>query len=227
MSANFMGDFAFNRLANYVKGGAILPAPDQHVGLLRINNEQRSFKPMPRDTIDYYVGGYSLLSKRSDLGKNILVVLESPHRYEYDFHGRPIGLAMGATGNNFFRHFTYALSKSRMKIADGDYDVILANAVQYQASCGLNPLDRVIRDNNWIDVFENNGGKLDFKQRIMCLNPKYIINLCTGGRNTEGLRQRVSDALDQFGYVKGITFAEGNHPASWDRSGDLGNAIIF
>ncbi len=227
MSVNFMGDFAFNKLANYVRGGAILPSPDQHVGILRIMDDKREFKVMMRDSIDYVVGGYSLLSKKTSLGKSILVVLESPHRYEYDFQGRPIGLAMGATGNNFFRHFIHALSFSRMRIENGDYDVMLSNAVQYQTSCGLNPLDRVIRDNNWIDIFENHGGKLDFKERIMCLNPKYIINLSTGGRNPQGLRQRVSDALTGFGFVRGVNFAEGNHPAAWDRQGDLANAIIY
>ncbi len=114
-----------------------------------------------------------------------------------------------------------------MKLRDGEYNVILSNAIQYQTSCGLNPIDRKLRDKNWIDIYENHGGEIDFKKRVYSLKPRYTINLCTGGRNPQGLRSRIGKSLEQFKLIKNKHFTEGNHPASWNIHGDTRNAIIY
>ena len=110
---------------------------------------------------------------------------------------------------------------------DGAYNVILTNAIQYQTSCGLNPIDRKLRDKNWLDIYDNYGGEEDFRKRIYTIKPRYTFNLCTGGRNPEGLRAKVTISLIKFKLKKGKHFTEGNHPASWDLRGDTRNAIIY
>jgi hypothetical protein len=134
---------------------------------------------------------------------------------------------MGKTGDNLFRLFIYALNKSCLKMNEGIYNVILTNAIQYQTSCGLNPIDRKLRDKNWIDIYDNNGGEEDFKKRVFVIKPKVTFNLCTGGRSPLGLRTKVSNSLIQFGLKKNRHFVEGNHPASWDVHGNTKNAIIY
>ena len=227
MAANFMTDFDFSKLNNYVAGGALLPSPDQYVGELIVEENQLLFTFHQRDTIDYIDDDYVFLSGNEYHEKNILVVLESPHRFEYDSNNKPVGLAMGKTGENFFNLFTLALQKSFLSMKNGSYNVILTNAVQYQTSCGLNPIDRKLRDKNWLDIYDNFGGEKDFKKRIYTIKPRYTFNLCTGGRNPEGLRQKVNKSLIDFKLIKGKHFTEGNHPASWNLHGDTKNAKIY
>lgn len=227
MSANFMGDFDFSKISNYAVGGAVKPSPDQYVGELLVNAGKYTFNFYERDTIDYSETDYKFLSNNTYHEKNILVVLESPHRFEYDEYNNPIGLAMGKTGDNLFELFTFALNKSCLRINDGEYNVILTNAIQYQTSCGLNPIDRKLRDKNWLDIYDNYGGEEDFKKRIFMIKPRITLNLCTGGRNIEGLRTKVSNSLMKFGLKKNRHFAEGNHPASWNFHGDTKNAHIY
>ena len=216
MSVNFMSGFKFEILENYDHNGSTLPSPDQLVGFLEVNEVEVKLEQCERDNLDYYDNGFNFLSGKTYNEKNILVILESPHRFEYDSSKKPIALIMGKTGCLFFDNFADAISKSELKMKPGKYNLILANAIQYQTSCGLNPINRVIRDKNWLDVFDNFGGKLDLKNRIFAIKPRYTINLCTGGRNPEGLRSVVSASLKEFGLKKNKHFTEGSHPASWD-----------
>jgi hypothetical protein len=222
-----MEDFDFSKLENYVENGSVLPSPDQYVGELKVFGKQLDFTFKGRDSINYTDEGYNFISNSKYHEKNILVVLESPHRFEYDNFKLPIGLAMGKTGENFLKLFTKALSNSELRVKDGYYNVILSNAIQYQTSCGLNPINRKLRDKNWIDIYKNYGGEIDFKKRVYSLKPRYTINLCTGGRNPEGLRSIVSNSLEKFKLIKYKHFTEGNHPASWDVHGNTRNAIIY
>ena len=222
-----MGNFNFSKLTNYVIGGALKPAPDQYIGELIVRDNQIEFHFRKRDSIEYNNMNYQFISGNKYLEKNILIILESPHRFEFDINGNPVGLAMGKTGENLFSLFTHALKKSNMLIENGSYNVILTNAIQYQTSCGLNPIDRKIRDSNFLDIYNNYGGEEDFRKRIYTIKPKYSFNLCTGGRNPEGLRAIVSKSLDKFKLIKHKHYTEGNHPASWLLHGDTRNAIIY
>lgn len=227
MSVNYMLDFDFSKLENYNPLGATKPSPDQYVGTLNVVNHELEFISHERDTITYDNTTYKYASGNDYLEYNILVVLESPHRFEYNESKDPVGLAMGKTGDNFFSLFTQALSKSRMIVNNGSYNVILTNAVQYQTSCGLNPIDRTLRDKNWLDIYNNHGGEEDFRKRIYTIKPRYTINLCTGGRNPDGLRSLVNRSLDKFKLKKGKHYTDGNHPASWNLHGNTKNAVIY
>jgi hypothetical protein len=216
MAVNYMGDFDIRLLENYHQSGARLPSPDQYVGQISVKDHRVTLVQEPRDSIDYLEDDFTFLSGKTYVEKNVAVILESPHRLEYDAANHPIALVMGKTGCLFFDLFAKLLSESRMPMKDGTYNVMLMNAVQYQTSCGLNPMDRSIRDQNWLDIYQKHGGEMDLKKRIFSLKPRYTINLCTGGKNPNGLRHAVSESLDRFGLVKGSHYTEGNHPASWD-----------
>ncbi|MBN2300692.1 MAG: hypothetical protein JXC31_05845 [Acholeplasmataceae bacterium] len=226
MAVNYMKNFDMKKVRHYHEFGATYPIPDEYVGELSVNDKKLVFQVEPRDQIDYSENNYSFRSKKYYQVKNIFVILESPHRFEFDASGNPIALMMGKTGQLFFENFAYYLSQSQMKLINGTYNVICGNAVQYQTSCGLNPINRIIRDQNWREIYLEHGGELDLKQRIFSIKPKYTINLCTGGKNPEGLRCIVSHSLDTFGLKKGKHYTEGNHPSSWYMKNNNSNLII-
>lgn len=215
MSVNYLKAFDFTKLSHYKKPGAVLPSPDQFVGTLRAEKGSYHFEPCQRDNVDYHNNGFTFESGKTYETYHILVILESPHRFEYNASNQPVGLVMGQTGYLFFSLFDQLLTKSKLSMVDRTYSVILANAIQYQTSCGLNLINRTIRDQNWLDIFEKHGGKADLKQRIFTIKPRYTINLCSGGKNPNGLRAKVSEALSEWKLIKGKHFTEGTHPASW------------
>lgn len=227
MGVNFLSGFDFSTIPGYRQGGAVLPAPDQYVGELQIREESIVFEQHLRENVDYYPDKIQYHTLGSDPLNHIVVILESPHRFEYDSHKQPIGLIKGVSGDNFFALFAQTLQRSSLAIKPRKYHVILMNAVQYQTSCGTQPLDKQLRDMNWLDVYENHGGEDDFQKRLFSIKPRYTINLCTGGNNPIGLRSRVNESLDRFGLIKGKHYTEGNHPASWNVSGDTRHAIII
>lgn len=227
MSINYMDDFDFSKLSNFRPNGSTLPSPDQYVGELEVTKEDIKFIFHERDSLEYEKDSFSYISNCTYREYNVLVILESPHRFEYGNNGIPLGLAMGKTGENFFSLFASTLKKSQMKLVERKYNVILSNAVQYQTSCGLNPIDRELRDKNWKDIYFNYGGEEDLRKRIFAIKPRYTINLCTGGRNPEGLRQIVNRSLISFGLKQGKHFTDGNHPAAWVYNGNIGGAIII
>lgn len=226
MAVNTMQDFDMKSLRRYQKPGALLPLSDEYVGNLTVIGQKMELQVEPRDQVEYDEKSYSFRSKKNYQDKNIFVILESPHRFEYDASGHPIAMMMGKTGQLFFEGFAKYLNQSQMKLVDGDYNVICGNAVQYQTSCGLNPIDRELRDLNWKEIYLEHGGEEDLKERIFRIKPKYTINLCTGGRNPDGLRSLVSRSLDLFKLKRGKHYTEGNHPSSWYIKGDNNQMII-
>jgi hypothetical protein len=211
-----MEGFDMRTLEGYRAGGAVLPSSDQHVGRIIVDSHTLHLREEPRDNIVYNDDGYVYSSGNTYAPHTLLVILESPHRFEYDASGHPVALVMGKTGCLFFRLFEDALRSSVMRIKEGTYDVVLANAVQYQTSCGLSPMDRTLRDKNWFSIYDDHGGEENLRQRIFALKPWYTVNCATGGRNPSGIRARVSKSLDAFGLIKGKHYTEGTHPASWE-----------
>lgn len=226
LSVNYIRDFDFSLLSNYRAGGAIMPSPDQYVGELNVTKDNIVFTFYERDSVDYHEDDYTFISGNTYHEYNMVIILESPHRSEYDEAMNPIGLAMGQTGDNLFEMFAQVLKNSRLRLVERKYNVILANAVQYQTSCGLSPIDRNLRDQNWKDIYFSHGGEQDLKKRIFSLKPRYTINLCTGGKSKEGLRQIVNQSLTSFGLKQGKHFTDGNHPSAWNYNGNTSAALI-
>lgn len=202
-------------LKHYQAHGAILALPDQFVGILEVKDKIMHLEIEPRDNVIYKEDSYTYESQNETSTKNVLVILESPHRLEFDASLKPVAMMMGKTGCLFFEQFCSHLSNSIMPIKEGIYHLIVCNAVQDQTSCGLNPINREIRDLNWLEIYIEKGGEAEFMRRISLIKPKYTLNLCTGGKNPNGLRMKVNHTLLNLGLIKNKHFTEGNHPSSW------------
>ena len=115
---------------------------------------------------------------------NIVIVLESPHRNEYDKNGNAIKSASGHTGEKLGEFLSEKINKLRkdqkeLGLDCDSYNVYAVNAIQYQCSCGLKPIQPELKNTIFRALWPCL--KEDFLNRIKQLNPVLIINMCTGG----------------------------------------------
>lgn len=115
-------------------------------------------------------------------GKIIVIVLESPHKDEYNIKlsSNDPAPALGITGKKLKKSF---LKLFKDEIKSSKYHVILMNSIQYQCSFGEKP-DK-FRDRVWLKLWlcENFDG--NFIARLEKYKPDIVINLCTNGSHKE------------------------------------------
>ena len=152
--------------------------------------------------------------KSSDNEKVLILVLESPHKDEFDDNLKPILPAQGITGRNIenligTRNFVGYLDKG------SEYVVLLVNAVRYQTSCAYvfgNMITKV-RNKVFKHLFKEKGLKEDFLNRIQNYsknNGNIIINCCT-----EKLRPLVEECLCGLSQNEEIKNGQDYHPCFW------------
>ena len=115
----------------------------------------------------------------------IVVVLESPHKDEFNNQNFPNGNpALGKTGKMLQEHFKAILRKNISELPN-NYRVILMNSIQFQ--CSLGEVPKKYRDYMWLSLWfgTNNLFKNDFINRLNSYNPSYIFNFCTIGNHTK------------------------------------------
>jgi len=207
---NFLSN---NNFSVYIQPGIpaqVSPCPDQHVGIYN----KSGFKYLPsRINIDYQKSLSGALSIVNQLNNPVVIILESPHIEEFKV---PLGPAKGTTGRLFengIHNFHTLIQRSTIYSTISSFfniDIIFINAVQFQCSLGnkLNKANTIIRDNNWIQAF-NNGFSQDVVDRIKAINPISVINLCTKGYlNMQLLLHEVVKVYTPY------TF--GTHPSTWN-----------
>ncbi|WP_026395904.1 hypothetical protein [Acetobacterium malicum] len=84
--------------------------------------------------------------------KTIVVILESPHKDEFLDNGESFP-ANGTTGNKLQEHFLGLIQTAINNLEDGEYKVILMNAIQYQCSLGVET--NYYRDENFKNIWNN------------------------------------------------------------------------
>ncbi|MDE6408482.1 MAG: hypothetical protein K2K48_05805 [Anaeroplasmataceae bacterium] len=204
MSINFLKNFSFPRAISNQKANSN-PCPDQIVGQL----SNGVFTSSNRENIDYSIknNNYTIQNK---LTNPIVIILESPHKNEYDPITRSaLGPAMGKTGENFKKYFASLIVKSKIyqSIATLHCDIVLVNAIQYQCSLGMslnNTTNAKSRDDNFNTCFDNNNTN-DLKDRLIAIAPIATINLCTAQ-----FRAKIMNKCSNFS-----NYTDGNHPSSW------------
>ena len=152
--------------------------------------------------------------------KNILLILESPHKSEYKqdkkkFTLKPKAPAQGYTGLNIER-FIGDILKKISDLSKGSYNLIISNPVPYLCSLGIftEKLNTKVRDNVWNAVWNIINGKGEyvirdeFIARCKHYRPEYIINCCTAN-----LKMNVTDCLLTHGFNHNLYTA--HHPSAW------------
>lgn len=187
-----------NQTVNFYAQNAVR---DEVRGFLVYNNSLWSF-----------VGCYQIPSQGNK--ERIALVLESPHKDEFDINGNPLRPANGRTGVKINkklqdRNFVRALKHEVI------YEVRIVNSIQYQASCysvlGSN-YSRKNTNQVFRVLFNKSKGNLrqDFIDRIDNYNPNIVVNCCTSG-----LKEVVETALKETkNYNPSTTFTD-KHPIAW------------
>ncbi len=141
-------------------------------------------KPDNLFMIDVQKSSVNLISENNLDCKIILVLLESPHYFEYK--NKINTAAQNHTRNQLNKYLlklikNYQFSSKHSKIPYGKYVLTVDNAIQYQCSRGVET--RYFRDQNWLYNWINRSMDYDLEQRIKTMNPEVIINLCTKGQH--------------------------------------------
>lgn len=211
---NFLNGFSFANIAPAAMVTA--PCPDQFCGELRNGTFIANIK---RVDINYVMNGKTK-SISNSLRNPVVVLLESPHKDEYDsITQTALGPCMGRSGDNFRKKFDVLIKGSSMfnKLQTLTCDIVLFNTIQYQCSLGLplagkaNIKNKKQRDSNFIACIRNGN---DFIDRLGAIRPHAIINLCTKG--TRNLQQIVRNIYNQS--TLNFLYVEGYHPSAWNNS---------
>lgn len=170
---------------------------------------------------------------------SLVLILESPHKNEYDNNGAPIRPANGTSGKNIYNHlcdvlnnpntgnkFNNANEKLQEFLSNhikNTLTVWVVNAIQYQCSMGIVPINHMIKESNWIDEWHSSRNTLvkrlnNFMDNSVCSSAFYI-NLCTIG-NYIPMKTIVGESIKP---VSNNNYCEGPHPSSWTRR----NAVKF
>ena len=160
-----------------------------------------------------------LQPNRGQYERTILLLLESPHKEEYNNNDPrcPIAPAQGATGTNIDKFLGCSLNRSEMANEIGaNARVIIANPVQFQTSlCAIHKKKLKgdcwtgkLRDAVWKTLWNERQIRDDFCCRLRAYNPNILLNCCT-----ENLRDHVTTSLSEFG-LNALIYKAG-HPSSW------------
>lgn len=155
---------------------------------------------------------------------NLVLLLESPHKDEYDSCGNPLRPANGTTGTKIQKLFAKQVNNNnaKWKLEEGKiYCVWLVNAIQYQTSAfnqlnnqsNYNKQWRSVRNYIFKTLWKNEqlfNLQADLTKRINTIKPKITINCVTGGKSASGLRTMVNKSISQ----QWTTFCY-SHPSSW------------
>lgn len=183
-----------------------------------------------------------LSEKANEIGvriasRRLVVVLESPHKEEYEPNGEPRGPARGRTGEHLKEHLADVVKEHVGEI--NDCEVLLMNAIQYQCSLGnlgtsgqnkrsyRKRCDTVFRE---VWNCEDEKGRKNFEKRLQDLGldeKDVILNTCTKGATknhacgskSDWLRCLVATAIcNSFKDANSRpTLLRANHPASWTK----------
>jgi len=182
-----------------------------------VNDEKRGYLYYKKTWI---FCGLNQISKPNKT-QNLIILLESPHKKEYDSYGNPLRPANGRTGFNINNKLSNIISNLNINFNKRDiYTVWIMNAIQYQTSA-YNQLHNVnkynknwrkLRNNVFKTMWDSFSLKKDLIKRINSLpgTTYLILNCVTGGKATYGLRSLVSKFLKN-----NFVILEQNHPSTW------------
>lgn len=122
--------------------------------------------------------------------RSIVVILESPHKFEYCITSKqihPIAPAQGTTGRSLEEYLVTHISQvvEKNPQLNGLYSVVLLNPIQWQTSLAMfmknsKSLHNELRDKIWKTLWTCPDVQDDFIDRLSSVKPELVVNACTG-----------------------------------------------
>lgn len=128
----------------------------------------------------------ALLKYENKYNSPVIIVTESPHIEEFKVSGvtdfiskkpikaRPVN---GVSGQNIMNHIVQLLNDSKISFNDGNYPLLVINALQEQCSEGVEP--KVKRTKNFITLWS--AKKQSLVNRLNMISPALVLCSCTIG----------------------------------------------
>ncbi len=178
--------------------------PDQFIGFYSKSNN--GLKNGKRKDFPFRINTDEI---PEDLPK-IIIILESPHKYEYSV---PIGPAKGLTGRNIREYLTDVFEQFNTYDVTKKHRVVLINAIQYQCSLGFKTS---IFRNQMFNFCWDKFGKRNFISRLKKIyhDNDIIINSSTAGAGVIRIREKVKSAIEEAVEGKANPI-EVEHPSNW------------
>lgn len=171
---------------------------------------------------------YNLYTNKK-IVKNIALILESPHKSEYDNQYNPLRPANGRTGTNINNKICKRNKLIKVLCPKYDYKIYLINSIQYQCSCynefhglvlkpnnvlisNINNCNKSLKNKIFRLLFNKNKGNLcaDFLNRLNNCRP-FIIYNCV----TSVLKNVVKTSINNSTIYKSVQYVDDIHPSSW------------
>lgn len=152
---------------------------DEYIGNLKYVNQKWKF-----DLRDDFGDSFTGAAECKDL-KTIAVILESPHKDEFDQRLLPNGIVSKPLNHQKSREALTTILEivtTQFYDANMQYRIVLINAVKFQCSLGRDLTkneNKDIRNENWIKNWIDYQD--EFIERLNSITPDLIINLCTQG----------------------------------------------
>ena len=155
--------------------------------------------------------------------QTLVIVLESPHKYEYRNYSidQPIAPAQGSTGR-CIRDYLMSVIRGCNHLfdrIDQQTRVLLSNPIQFQCSLisvietpGKAKGWQMIRDEVWMALWNRQEIRREFGERLASYGPDFIINACT----ESGAGDR-KDKITDFLAIKcpDAELYRTSHPSNW------------
>lgn len=188
--------------------------PDQCIGTIKISNNTTQ-SPEENSSKDDFKSRTNLDKFERTNSPLIIMVLESPHTSEFSgVTPKPVaGNGNGHAGKAIRELFSEVFDIHNF-LRDGEYNLIILNAVQYQ--CSLGEDTKKYRDKVFIECW-NKFARNDFKKRLLNTyeSGDIIINACTAGKTKPKLREIVKSTITK---LIGPSLFEVEHPSNWVRT---------
>jgi len=176
--------------------------------------------------------------------KRLALIVEAPHKDEYNAWFYPIAPLQGAAGKRFNQKIIAKLGQWQRFLNPHNQDTFeikIFNPVPIQTSlyhflnnmvgCCPQPyaigkfhFDRKMCNAVWNFCFTQCGFDQRFVNELINYNPDYIINCCTGNKHSEllsslqyqkSLKRNVAVAIKKNLTLKSIPYQQDNHPRTW------------
>jgi hypothetical protein len=163
---------------------------------------------------------------------NIVFILESPHRDEYQFEKNQnkyiTSFPLNGMGRRKLKSFVDKEFFLNILSEENKYNLIICNPIQYQTSlyyyfCQLGEnkeeykirIKKSLRDKIWKNIWKKEGIKKSFFKRLENYNPSVLINACT---KSNGKKSIIKKAIEEYileqNMINSIKYFESEHPSS-------------
>lgn len=151
--------------------------------------------------------------------KNIVIVLESPHKEEFMDATVIIAPALGRTGYNLQKNFEKIFTEGLEINPDEEYSVILMNAIQYQCSNAESLKEYRDRTDRIWEYFWSKEGEDSFLRRIKSYKALIIINACTGDFKRSGSIKHILQDCISKNCIDSILYSSPHPSSAWFKHG--------